>query len=522
VSHDGEAIYAAQVIAAMQAQAFIENDINQLFDVALRCIPHACVIAQVIADVREWRAYDNDWYATRKRIEEKYGYAKYGGNCHVVPNHALILLALAYAPNDFQRALMIVNTAGWDTDCNSANVGCLLGIKNGLCGIDASAFDFRAPVADRMFLVSADGGRCITDAAQETMRIVNIGRALQNEKPSAPKRGARFHFEFSGALQGFHSDDACLENVRGHSALGERSLAIRFDAVASASTATFIPPDARVMPGAYQLIASPTLYPGQEILAGVECDEDATANLFVRAYGSDDQLVLVAGDAISLRANQPTTLRYTPQVEGGSPIAQVGLQVRGAKPGTLYLDYLTWRGAPTMTLAKPVHNGTLWQRAWVNACDDAILGRASTFRVCHDGDNGLLIQGEREWTNYTIEAKIIPHLAKSAGIAVCVQGLERYYALILCNDGMARLVKKLDGGCVLAEQAFKFQLDTAYVASLTTHHHRLIGKISQQILFDVQDTTNPLKGGAIALFIEAGRMDCDAVSVTPVQAGARD
>jgi hypothetical protein len=50
----------------------------------------------------------------------------------------------------------------------------------------------------------------------------------------------------------------------------------------------------------------------------------------------------------------------------------------------------------------------------------------------------------------------------------------------------------------------------------------LIGKISQQILFDVQDTTNPLKGGAIALFIEAGRMDCDAVSVTPVQAGARD
>ena len=29
---------------------------------------------------------------------------------------------------------MIVNTCGWDTDCNSGNVGCLLGIKNGLAG----------------------------------------------------------------------------------------------------------------------------------------------------------------------------------------------------------------------------------------------------------------------------------------------------------------------------------------------------------------------------------------------------
>ena len=32
---------------------------------------------------------------------------------------------------------MIVNSSGWDTDCDSGNVGRLLGIKNGLAGIDA-------------------------------------------------------------------------------------------------------------------------------------------------------------------------------------------------------------------------------------------------------------------------------------------------------------------------------------------------------------------------------------------------
>ena len=33
--------------------------------------------------------------------------------------------------------MTIVCTSGWDTDCNAGNVGCLLGIKNGLGGIEA-------------------------------------------------------------------------------------------------------------------------------------------------------------------------------------------------------------------------------------------------------------------------------------------------------------------------------------------------------------------------------------------------
>jgi len=68
----------------------------------------------------------------------------YGGNCHVVPNHALIVLGLLYGDDDFQKSLMIANTSGWDTDCNSGNLGCLLGIKDGLAGIDAGP-DWRGP-----------------------------------------------------------------------------------------------------------------------------------------------------------------------------------------------------------------------------------------------------------------------------------------------------------------------------------------------------------------------------------------
>src|SRR5439155_14071653 len=139
--------------------------------------PKDCVIQRLIADLREWHAAEQDWRKTRERIVATYGYDTYGGNCHMVPNHALIVHSLLYGDDDFQKSLMIVNTCGWDTDCNSGNVGCFLGIKNGLSCIDSGP-DWRGPVADRLYLPTAEGGRAITDAVTEAYYIVSAGRNL--------------------------------------------------------------------------------------------------------------------------------------------------------------------------------------------------------------------------------------------------------------------------------------------------------------------------------------------------------
>ena len=131
-------------------------------------IPKDSVIYRMIGDIREWRRGSADWRDAFGLLAANYGYDKYGGNCHMVPNHGLIILSLLYGDDDFQKTLMIVNTCGWDTDCNSGNVGCLMGIKNGLAGIEAGP-DFRGPVADRLYLPTADGGRAITDAVTEAL-----------------------------------------------------------------------------------------------------------------------------------------------------------------------------------------------------------------------------------------------------------------------------------------------------------------------------------------------------------------
>ncbi|MGH7006224.1 MAG: ADP-ribosylglycohydrolase family protein, partial [Alphaproteobacteria bacterium] len=149
VSHDGESVHAAMLWAAMEAEAFVSADIDHLIDVGLSVIPADCLIARLIADIRTWHRENDEWQATRQLIQDHYGYDRYPGNCHVVPNHALMIMAMLYAPDDFQRAQMIVNTSGWDTDCNAGNVGCLSGIMLGLQGIEAGP-DWRGPLADRL------------------------------------------------------------------------------------------------------------------------------------------------------------------------------------------------------------------------------------------------------------------------------------------------------------------------------------------------------------------------------------
>jgi ADP-ribosylglycohydrolase len=533
VSHDGEAIYGAQVVAAIEAQAFVERDLNKLLDAAVRFIPNTSLIYRMIGQIREWHAAEPDWRKTRAQIAAHYGYDKYGGNCHMIPNHALIIHALLHGDDDFQKSLMIVNTCGWDTDCNSGNVGCILGIKNGLAGIDAGP-DWRGPVADRLYLSTADGGRAITDALTESYHIVNIGRALAGESALAPKDGARFHFSLPGAVQGFTAEStagtpgtATVTQVAGRS--GDGALAIRYVGVAPgrparAATPTFIPSRAVAdyfIKRGYALYASPTLYSGQTVRAALWADDanrqPVQASLYIAVYQADDSLALVRSPQQTLAPGQAADFTWTIPATNGQPIAAIGVEITHAHraDGAVYLDYLTWAGAPDIVLADPGGDGVMWRRAWVNGVDQYDHWWPEAHRLVQNRGRGLLSQGTREWTDYTARAAITLHLAKAAGLAVRVQGMQRYYALLLCDDGKARLVKALDGDAVLAEGAFPWTFGATHTFTLTVRGQRIEASIDGEPLFAVEDDDRPLEGGAVALVVEEGRVMCEAVTVKP-------
>lgn len=528
VSHDGEAVYGAQVIAVMEALAFVEPDLDVLLDTAVSLIPANSTIARVIADVRAWHAVEPDWRATRELIAANYGYDKYGGACHIVPNHALIIHALLHGEGDFQRSQMIVNTCGWDTDCNAANVGCLLGIKNGLAGIDASPVDWRGPVADRLYLATADGGRAISDAVIETLNVVNTARALAAEPPLAPKDGARFHFSLPGSVQGFQGGDAGKGTVANElvAGTGERRLTLRFDALAPRApadyfTPTFIPLEAIAMPG-YELLASPTLYPGQVVRARLSADQESTVSLAARHYNGDDQLVTITGPAEVIAAGSPVKLSWEIPDLGGQPVAAIGVRVVAstAGAGALHLDWLTWDGSPTVTLGRPADGGTMWRRAWVHGVDQFEGRWPEPYRIVQNEGTGLISQGTADWTDYRAEASLSLPLATGGGLAVRVGGLRRYYGLLFQPGGIVRLVKERDGTTILADASFAWDYDRVYHLALAASGDRLRAEIDGRELFAVNDRRAPLAGGGVGLVVSEGCLAATEVRIAPTAPGS--
>ena len=538
VSHDGEAVYGAQVVAAMEAAAFTESNIDALLDTAVRFIPADSVIARLIADIREWHAADGDWRNGFARVQGSYGYDRYGGNCHMVPNHAIIILALLYGAGDFAHSLMIANTCGWDTDCNSGNVGCVLGIRGGLEAIDASKADgngagkWRGPVADRFYLPTADGGRCITDAVQQSYRLINLGRGLRGLDPLQPKQGARYHFSLPGSVQGFQPEGAAtsLANDGGR-------LALQFDGVdadgsGGASTATFIPMDADKV-GGYQLLASPTLHSGQLIRAQVDLDGAASGAVACRLCATvvrdQDDVAVVSGDAVELSPGAGAELAWEMPDTDGHPVARVGITVSSAAPdgaaasGTLHLDWLTWDGAPRANLSRPSGAATerpkiralpWWGRAWVNGCSTFWAKNwAEPIRLIQNEGVGVAFQGGETWTDYRVTATMRIHMGKAGGIGARAGGMHRYYALLIGGDGVVRLVRHVNE---------RTELASAPLTGEFTACHRLTLEVSGSTIRGTVDdgppltaTDDALRGGAVALVGEEGRVEFHRVTIAP-------
>jgi ADP-ribosylglycohydrolase len=525
VSHDGEAIYGAQVVAALVAQAFVEPDLDQLLDMSISLIPGDSLIYRLIADIRNWHAADpHDWYAARLKLAAHYGYDKYGGNCHIIPNHGLVVLSLLYSHGDFQRAQTIVNTSGWDTDCNAGNVGCILGVRDGLAAFEGGP-DWRGPVADQLYLPTADGGRAISDALRETDFILETAHAIRGEAWKHPKGGARFHFSLPGSVQGFRSqDNGRLENTRHPTQPGQRALAIHYDIEANSTsvllTPTFIPPSAIDMPG-YGLYASPTLYPGQTLratlLADTQNSGSVEASLQLQAYGQDDVLFDLHGPRGHVAPGECIDLEWQVPDLGGAPIAQVGISISADQParGVIYLDRLAWDGSPDVTFRRPDGSGRMWKRQWVNAADTFENEVGEAFRLIQNRGRGLVSTGTREWTDYSVQARITPHLANAFGLAARVQGLERYYALVLSHQDTIQLIERLDGEIVLAEGEFHWEFGQPYELQIAVMEDQVSASVDGAVLFQIKDENRPLTGGGIALLCEEGRIGTDAVIVRP-------
>jgi hypothetical protein len=523
VSHDGEAVNAAVLWAAMEAEAFISKDVNHLLDTGLSYIPKDSLIAKLIADIRQWTSGNEDWEATRQKIEDNYGYDKYPGNCHVVPNHALMIMALLHAPHDFQRGQMIVNTSGWDTDCNAGNLGCLHGIMLGLDGLDAGP-DWRGPVADRMYISSADGGRSINDAVDISLWLANLGRKLAGVPAELPpKNGAKFHFSLPGSVQGFRPQPGqiALDGLK-VSGTGD-ALALDFQALApgreaAATTPVFTPPDVLKM-RTYDLMASPRIHAGQTLRATVSASPQNSgtveAKLRIRHYDAEDKLAAIdmpTGKLLS--PGETATLEWRLPETGYQPIAEVGLVLNapdGRANGRVLMDTLSWDGCPDVTFRRPQGAGDFWRRAWVSNVHFFSKHFPQDIRISQNRGSGLILQGTRDWTDYAIEADLMLHLGDFGGLVLRAEGQRRYYAARLTRGGELQIVVRRDEiENVLASAKLDVSFETAFTMVASAKGDQITARVGD-VTIEARDVT--FTGGAAGMEIHEGALSSTRIRI---------
>jgi ADP-ribosylglycohydrolase len=137
ISHVRNGIYGEMLIAAMIAVAAVCGDVREVIESALREIPGNCRLRRDIDLVLAWHKNGESADGVIDKIHAAYDEHTAMGWCHTNPNAMIVVMALLYGEKDFGRTICLSVQAAFDTDCNGATAGSILGIMLGAGGIDA-------------------------------------------------------------------------------------------------------------------------------------------------------------------------------------------------------------------------------------------------------------------------------------------------------------------------------------------------------------------------------------------------
>lgn len=128
VSHVQNGMYGEMWVAAAIATAFVTDDVREVIRVATSEIPKGSRFAALVSDVLRWHEEYRDWKDCWQAIEAKYGNLHW---VHTLNNAAVVLMALLYGEGDLGKTISIAVQSGWDTDCNGATAGSIVGVMLG-------------------------------------------------------------------------------------------------------------------------------------------------------------------------------------------------------------------------------------------------------------------------------------------------------------------------------------------------------------------------------------------------------
>ena len=131
ISHVKNGIYSSMWVAAMLAAAPFAGDVRRVIQAGLAEIPARCRLAEAIGQVIDWYEQGLDFEQAigliHQRWDENFGHHW----CHTISNAQIVALGLLWGEGELEKSICRAVQACFDTDCNGATVGSVVGMMLG-------------------------------------------------------------------------------------------------------------------------------------------------------------------------------------------------------------------------------------------------------------------------------------------------------------------------------------------------------------------------------------------------------
>ena len=135
ISHIKNGIYGEMLAAAMIATAAVTTDPEEIIKGGLAEIPERSRLYEDVMRVVDAYKSGVSQAECFDMIHTRYDEYTSHGWCHTISNAMIVAAALLYGEGDFGRSICMAVETGFDTDCNGATVGSILGMANGAASI---------------------------------------------------------------------------------------------------------------------------------------------------------------------------------------------------------------------------------------------------------------------------------------------------------------------------------------------------------------------------------------------------
>lgn len=171
LSHVKNGIYGEMWVAAMLAAAFAAEDTRRadlvnVIEIGLSEIPKNSRLAEAVRQTMTWCDEYPHWEDTWEEVNATFGHYH---RVHTINNAALVVMGLLYGEGNLERTITVAVMGGWDTDCNGATAGSVVGAMTGARALPGK---WVAPLDDRIrsYVIGYDNSR-ISDLARRSLAL---------------------------------------------------------------------------------------------------------------------------------------------------------------------------------------------------------------------------------------------------------------------------------------------------------------------------------------------------------------